>query len=69
MCGRAGAVGREIEAPDAASDGIHVDQEAIIAEGVLDIGSIERIDGLRGDWLIDAEGNGREVALLPSTVS
>lgn len=55
---------REIEAPDATPNGVHVDQVAISAESVLDIGSGKRIRrGFGGDRLVDAVRNSGKVAL------
>jgi hypothetical protein len=64
MTSMRGVAGREIEAPYALPDSIHVDEVAIAAQGVLDIGSVERVSRrLRGDRFIDAKGYGRETAL------
>lgn len=64
MAGGGRITRREVETPDAAPHGIHVDQVAIAAQGVLDIGSVEGVGrGLGGDGLVYAKGDAGKIAL------
>jgi len=62
--------GGEIEAPDDPSDGIHVDEVTVAAQGSFDVRGIEgiRVVG-RLSGFVDSEGDGGEVALGEGTES